>query len=313
MKILQSLKQIGQLNTNTAVALGTFDGVHIAHQQIISKTVSYARENNLKSVVYTFSNHPRELTPGIETPKKLLTPTQKIEIIEQLGVDILIILPFDMDQLTMEPEYFIEDILLKRLKVKHITVGYDFRFGKNAKGNTNMLKEYSEQMEFSLDVVEPIRYKGVLISSTFIRNCLLSGDVHCANRLLGRAYCVQGTVVTGKQVGRKLGFPTINLKTEFEMSVLKPGVYATMTDIDGKIYYSATNVGFNPTFDQEHFTIETFIFNFNKDIYGHKVKIIFEEYIRPEIKFDNLEDLIQQIGDDVTQIKKYFNLSDFDN
>lgn len=310
MRILQSLKQIGQLPDATAIALGTFDGVHIAHQQIIQQTVRYAREHNLKSVVYTFSNHPRELTPGIESPKRLLTPTQKMEIIEQLGVDILVILPFDQQQLTMPPEYFIEEILLKQLQVKHITVGYDFRFGKHAEGNTDMLKTYSESSGFTLNIVDPIRYKGVLISSTFIRNCLLSGDVKCANRLLGRAYCVQGHVVKGKQIGRKLGFPTINLKTEYEMSVLKPGVYATMTDIDGKIYYSATNVGFNPTFDQEHFTIETFIFNFDQDIYGYKVKIIFDKYIRPEIKFDNLDDLIKQIDDDVQAIKSRFNLVD---
>lgn len=308
MKTIRTLDKPINLEKNTAIALGTFDGVHIAHQAVIEKMVEVARAKDLLSVVYTFSNHPRELNHLAESPKKLITPSQKIDIMSSLGVDILVIIPFDEKQLNMPAEQFIEETLISTLKASHLTVGYDFRFGKNARGCTQMLKDMSERYHYTLDVIEPIRYQGMTVSSTMIRNFLLEGDVKCANTLLGREYAVEGHVVKGKQVGRTLGFPTINLKTEFEMSVLRPGVYVTQTEIDGELYYSATNVGFNPTFDQEHFTIETFILDYERELYGHEVRIIFKSYIRPEKRFENLDELIDQIDDDVKLVRSYFNL-----
>lgn len=309
MKVIKSLKDTTSIYKHSAIALGTFDGVHIAHQEVIQEMADYAKIHNLLSVVYTFSNHPKEMNSAIETPKKLITPSQKIKIIEKLGIDVLVIVPFDEMQLNIEAEAFLKDILIDQLKAKHITVGYNFRFGRNARGNTTLLKSNAELLGYDIKIVEPIRYHGMIVSSTMIRNFLLNGDVQCANILLGRTYCVEGTVIHGKKVGRKLGFPTINLNTEFEMSVLRPGVYVTQTNVDGKTFYSATNVGFNPTFDQEHFTIETFILNFSEDLYAKHVRVSFLEYVRPEIKFEQINDLIQQIGQDIRYVKSYFDLS----
>lgn len=306
MKIIRSLNEDFQLNNNTALALGTFDGVHIAHKHVIGSVVKVAKENNLLSVVYTFENHPREFSG--KAPKRLITPSQKIEIIKDLGVDVLIIVPFDNLLLNLEAEDFLFDYIVKKIKAKHIIVGYDFRFGKQAKGNVDLLRAHALEYQYDIDIVEPIKYNHVVVSSTMIRNYLLNGDVESANRLLGREYCVQGHIIHGKKMGRKLGFPTINLKTDYEMSVLKPGVYLTETLVKGKVYPSITNVGFNPTFEQRDFTIETFILDISMDLYGEEVKISFINYMREEIKFDNLDDLIKQIEHDVELAKEYFKL-----
>lgn len=309
MKIIYSLEEDFNINQGTALALGTFDGVHIAHKEVIEQVVKSAKEHGLLSVVYTFSNHPKDMNPGVEAPKRLITPQQKIQIIESLGVDILFIVPFDQTQLNIEAHEFLSDVVVNKICAKSITVGYDFRFGKNAKGCVNLLEDYKDTYGYTLNVIEPIRHNGVVISSTMIRNYLINGDVKGANALLGRQYCIQGTVIHGKHMGRKLGYPTINLETEFEMSVLRPGVYVTKTHVDDMDYYSVTNVGFNPTFNQSDFTIETYILDFEGDLYDKKARISFLKYVRPEIKFDGLDQLIEKIGEDVIYTKEYFNLS----
>ena len=305
MEIIRSLNTF-KLEPSV-VALGTFDGVHIAHKAVIEKVVKTAQDKGLKSVVYTFSNHPKELS-DVETPKRLITPDQKISIIRKLGVDVLIILPFDTAQLNMPAETFLFDVVLDQVNAKHIIVGYDYRFGKNAKGCVNMLKQYQESHGYELEVVEPIRKDGILVSSTLIRQHLLSGHVSSANELLGRKYDIRGKVIHGKHMGRKLGFPTVNLQTDYEMSVLRPGVYMTETIVDGKIYPSVTNVGFNPTFNQKNFNIETFILDFDKDLYGETLDVLFIRFIRKEIRFDSLDKLIEQIESDVKITKEYFSL-----
>lgn len=305
MRIIRSLDSF-KLD-DSVVALGTFDGVHIAHKEVIQNVVETAKTKGLLSVVYTFSNHPKELS-AVETPKRLITPDKKIEIIEALGVDILIIVPFDEYQLNIDADYFLEEIILNQINAKHIIVGYDFRFGKNAKGCVNMLQEYQSSHHFALDVIEPIRHKGLIVSSTRIRENLLNGDVESANELLGRKYDIRGKVIHGKHMGRKLGFPTINLETSYEMSVLKPGVYITETLIDGDIFPSVTNVGFNPTFNQQDFNIETYILDFDSDLYDKVLDVLFIRFISPEVKFESLEALVEKIGHDVKVAKDYFGL-----
>lgn len=307
MKVLYRLDDQVRL-APSAIALGMFDGVHTAHQKVISSMVKYASENNLISVVYTFSNHPKEINHLIEPPKRLITPRQKESIMANLGVDVLVMVPFDINQLNITAQNFIEKVIVNQLNAKHITVGYDFRFGKNAKGSVQYIKDSAEKYKYAYNILEPIRHDGMVISSTRIRECLMSGHVRAANDLLGRNYCLQGTVIHGKHMGRKLGFPTINLKTDYEMTVLKPGVYITETFIGEEKFQSTTNVGFNPTFNQANFNIETYILDFNEDLYDQHVRIEFLDYIRPEIKFDNLDALIDKINEDVLIVKKYFNL-----
>lgn len=306
MKVINNIKDI-DVNSEAVLALGTFDGIHIAHKHVIEFAVKIAKKNNLLSVVYTFSNHPKEMNEGVVTPKRLLHPDKKIEIIKSLGVDILIMVPFDKEQINIEAEYFLKEIIVKKIKAKHIIVGYDFRFGRNANGCTNMLKEYSTELDYAIDVISPIKSEGLIISSTMIRTFLLNGNVEAANALLGRKYSITGTVVIGKQLGRKLGFPTINLNTSCEMSVLKSGVYVTNTIVNKTNYLSISNVGFNPTFNQKNFVVETHIFDFSGDLYGLEVEIVFEKYIREEKKFDFIENLVAQISSDIEYTKRFFS------
>lgn len=306
MKIINHIKELSPLEKPSAVALGTFDGMHIGHKAVIKAMVAHSKENNLISIVYTFSNHPKSYPDDLLGPKRLMSPTQKANLLEMLGIDILIQVPFDKEQVNTTAKVFLEDILLKILNVKHISVGYDFRFGYKAQGNVDFLKDNNNN-QYSLDVVEPIEKENLVVSSTHIRNFLLNGKVLSANKLLGRPYCVNGHVDHGKKMGRQLGFPTANLKTDFEMSVLKPGVYITQVCWKDNTYNSVTNVGFNPTFDQEHFTIETYILDFNEDIYNEFIQVSFLKYLRPEIKFDNLTALIDKIKEDVDIAIDYFN------
>ena len=308
MKIIHSIDDMFQSLQPSALALGTFDGVHIAHKEVIESVVKVAKETGLLSVVYTFSNHPKEMNDSVETPKKLITPEKKIEMINELGVDVLIIVPFDDNQLNIEAETFLQSIIVDKINAKHVIVGYDFRFGRNAKGCVNMLSDHQEIYDYTLDIIKPIRHDGVIVSSTIIRNYLLNGQVEEANTLLGRKYDLKGKVIKGKQVGKTLGFPTINLETTYDMSILKPGVYITETLINDVIYSSVTNVGFNPTFNQKNFNVETFILDFDQELYDETVHILFARFIRPEIKFDNLEDLIKRIDEDVKLTKEYFSL-----
>lgn len=308
MKVFYNLNEEFSIKKKTAIALGTFDGLHIAHEYVITQVVDIARKNNLLSVVYTFSNHPKDLVPSVESPKRLITPEQKVERIRSLGVDILVIVPFDEIQLSIDAEEFLSDIIVKKLNAAHVVVGYDFRFGKNAKGCVNMLRDKSNELDYTVDIIDPIKFDGITVSSTLIRNYLLAGNVLGANNLLGRKYSVQGVVIRGKQVGRKLGFPTINLDIDYNMTVLKPGVYATQTKVGDDTYHSITNVGFNPTFDQVDFNIETYILDYDEDLYDEHVEIIFNDYMREEIKFDNLDDLIDQISTDVDEVKEFFNI-----
>ncbi len=307
MKVFKSIEEFN-INENTALALGTFDGLHIAHEHVIKQMVDVAKKNNLISVVYTFSNHPKEMNPSVETPKRLITPKQKAEHISELGVDVLIILPFDEKQISIEADDFLSDVIVNKLKAKHIVVGYDFRFGKNANGCVSLLESKSKEYGYTVDIVDQILYEGMTISSTMIRNYLLNGKVKHANDLLGRRYSIKGVVIEGKKMGRKLGFPTVNLQTNFEMSVLKPGVYITNAIISNERFYSVTNVGFNPTFDQKNFNVETHILGFDKDIYGETVEIEFFRYVREEVKFKDLDELVNQINQDLDVVKIYFDI-----
>jgi len=305
MKTITDLRAIDQLSRPAAIALGTFDGMHIGHQGVVRAMVDHSRRHNLISIVYTFSNHPKSYPDADRGPKRLLTPKQKEKILEDLGVDILIQVPFDEDQLSIKADVFLKDILLGKLNVKHISVGYDFRFGHKAQGNVEYLNAHKD-LGYTLEIIEPITIKDKPVSSTLIRQALINGEVLKANRLLGHPYRVEGHVEHGKKMGRQLGFPTANLKTDYEMSVLKPGVYISQAKWQGQVYNSVTNVGFNPTFDQEHFTIETYILDFDEDIYDDHLEVIFLYYLRPEIKFSGLDDLIDKIGQDVDEARAYF-------
>lgn len=299
---------VQQLNQDTAITLGTFDGLHIGHVKIIKQLVKDAKERNLKSVVYTFKNHPLSLNHSIETPSTIFKLDYKKEILEKLGVDILIFLTFDDAQKNIEPNYFIEEILVKKLRMKHLVVGYDYHFGKKAKGNTELLIKSSRKYHYSYDIVDPIKKDYVRVSSTLIRKLLANGKIKDANYYLGRPYSLEGKVIDGEKIGRKIGYPTANLELDNNFAILKPGVYITKTLLDGEFYYSVTNVGFNPTLKQSEFSVETYILDFDQSIYGKHIRVDFYKKIRDELKFKDVEELKEYIRWDVYNTKKFFDL-----
>jgi len=305
VKIYETIQPV---NEDTAITLGTFDGLHIGHVKIIKQLVKDAKERNLKSVVYTFKNHPLSLNHSIETPSTIFKLDYKKEILEKLGVDILIFLTFDDDQKNIEPNYFIEEILVKKLRMKHLVVGYDYHFGKKAKGNTELLIKSSRKYHYSYDIVDPIKKDYVRVSSTLIRKLLANGKIKDANYYLGRPYSLEGKVIDGEKIGRKIGYPTANLELDNNFAILKPGVYITKTLLDGEFYYSVTNVGFNPTLKQSEFSVETYILDFDQSIYGKHIRVDFYKKIRDELKFKDVEELKEYIRWDVYNTKKFFNL-----
>lgn len=281
----------------THIVLGNFDGLHIGHMELIKNTVKNAKLNNLKSMVYTFENHPLSIVNQKLAPKLIINNETKLKFLEQLHIDIVNLVPFDKDYMNIEPVDFI-NLLIKHYNVKSITVGFNFKFGKNNLGDVKLLKKLSNELNFNLFVIEPIKINNNIISSTYIRSLISNGKINEANGLLYNNFFLEGKVVQGKHLGSKLGFPTANILVDNNMLVPQKGVYYTKTLYNGKEFKSITNVGWCPTVDGKHFTIETNILNFNENIYNKNLKINFIKKIRDEFKFNNVSELVNQINKD---------------
>jgi len=291
----------------TAVALGNFDGVHVGHEHLIRDNIKKAKEMNLKSSVLLFKNHTRTTLTNEGKPKlKIITPYEKkVNIIEKLGIDLIFSIDFDKNIMSLSPEDFVEKFLIKKLNSKLVTVGFDYRFGYKAKGDSRLLKKLGSDLGFKVNIIEPIYIEGELISSTRIRQLIKSGLISKANKFLGKKYSISGRVIKGDSRGAGMGFPTANLKLTDDYVVPKIGVYETITLLEGgERYRSLTNIGYNPTFDGKELKIETHILNFEGNLYDKDIEISFIDYIRDDIKFDTVEELIKQIQLDIEYIKK---------
>ena len=254
----------------SAVAIGNFDGFHLGHQKIIQRLKQIARENNLISIILTFTPNPKIY---FKREKQLInTDAQKKEILENLEVDRVMMIPF-AQVVDMSDEQFLKNILIDKYKMKHIVMGENFRFGKGREGDIGFLKQMAARWNFGLTVVKSVMMGHHRISSSYIREKLAAAKIEESNRMLGRSYFVDGVVVEGDKVGTELGFPTINLETD---SILLPeGVFKTNVEIDGEIYDSITYIGYRPTFSGKGKKVESHIFDFNREIYGQPVKIYF--------------------------------------
>ena len=288
------------IEKSSAIALGFFDGVHIAHQKIIESAVHYAKLNNITPVVLTFDASPLELLASFEV-RYLTTKSDKEALISSLGARAEF-LPVNHELLSMEPEDFIEQILVGELGIKHAVCGYNYRFGKDGRGDTELLKKEGERLGFSVEISPCEMYDGESISSSRIKELLAEGNISLANKLLGRNFFVTGTVTEGKKLGRKLGFPTANVFFDEKTAYLKKGVYKTLVTINEKYYGAITNVGINPTLGGEAARSETYIPSFEGDLYGKQIQIDFLDFIRPEKKFDSVEELKKQIKEDLKKI-----------
>ena len=295
------------IDSSTCVTIGNFDGVHLGHQRLIQKAVDYARANNLKSVVFTFSNHPvNYFKPN--TVKSIITEKEKRDIVEKLGVDIFISIPFDIRMTEISAVEYIEKILIGRLNIKHIIIGHDFNFARNREGNGLLLKEVSKEYGFDVEIVEPILFNEKRVSSTDIRTFLSEGKVKEASELLGRNYYIEGEVIHGRQIGRTIGFRTANVSLEKNSAIPGIGIYSGYVYVQDKKYLGAISVGTNPTVNGRSLSLEVHIIDFNKDIYGEVIKIEFVDKLRDEINFSSLEELKKQLVIDVEDVRNQLNL-----
>jgi riboflavin kinase/FMN adenylyltransferase len=282
----------------SVVAIGNFDGFHLGHQKIIQRLKQIARENNLISIILTFTPNPKIY---FKREKQLInTDAQKKEILENLEVDRVIIINF-AEVVDMSDERFLKDILIDKYIMKHIVMGENFRFGKGREGDIGFLKRMSDQWGFGLTVVKSVTLEDHRISSTYIRKKLAAAQIEESNRMLGRRYFIEGVVVEGDKVGAELGFPTINLETD--NLLLPEGVFKTTVEIDSDIYNSITYIGYRPTFSGKEKKVESHIFDFNREVYGKQVKIYFEKKLRDDMKFESKMSLINQIKKDIENLK----------
>lgn len=305
MRIFESL-DFSERFVNPVLTIGNYDGLHLGHKRIMERIQEKARDLNGTSMLMTF--HPHPLT--ILRPDKfigLITPLHvKKRLIEEAGIDVLIIIPFTDDFRHITPEAFVNNLLVKKLGIKGLIVGYDFKFGKEGKGNVEYLAFHSTEYGFSFEIQGAITFDGEKVGSNRIRKMIQEGDVGKAALHLDRLYMIEGTVVKGEGRGRTIGFPTINLKTEFPL-IPKRGVYITDVDVGGKRYSAVTNIGYNPTFDGQSLTIETYILDFSGDLYDQEIALYFLERVRDEAKFGSVDELRERIWKDVEIARNYFN------
>jgi riboflavin kinase/FMN adenylyltransferase len=294
------------------IVIGFFDGVHLGHRRIIETCVDRARKIKGSSIVLTFNQPPINVIKN-KMYKKLIIPfREKIKIIGDLGVDYIVTADFSPDFLKLKPEKFCRYILIKKLHITEILVGKGFRFGFNAEGDVRFLKRFFRPLNVIVDSVPLLKIRGEIASSTNIRKYYSLGDIKKIRNLLGRDPQVEGTVIKGAGRGRKLGFPTANINISRIFITPKDGVYLGKVktgSIEDKLFPAVINIGDNPTFKDAKRWVETFIINFEKDLYGKKIKIIFLERLRDEIGFKDGDKLIKQMKIDLQYAYKYFNIN----
>ncbi|MFY1046412.1 bifunctional riboflavin kinase/FAD synthetase [Chryseobacterium sp. GP-SGM7] len=281
-----------------ALSLGMFDGVHLGHKYIIDELKKVGISNNLETAVLTFWPHPRFVFNPNEDLKLLNTLDEKTLLMEKYGINNLFLKEFDEEFRNLTGEEFVRQILVGKLNVKYLIIGYDHSFGKNKSGNFELLQKLSKELDFEVEQMEAINIHENNISSTKIRNALLNGNILQANEMLGYSYSVSGTIVHGKKLGRTIGYPTANIETENLKLLPKKGAYIVEVFIKDHQYKGMLSVGTNPTVNGEKLTVEVYILDFEGDIYDEKIIVKFRDFLHEEIKFEGLEKLIERLDED---------------
>lgn len=308
MKIIRNILEGQEKLKNSYVALGTFDGVHMGHRALISKAVETAKKNNGVSVVFTFSNHPMEIIAPDRVPPMINTIEEKLYLLNEMGVDYVVLQEFSREFADFSKEEFINKILVESLGAKEIFVGFNYTFGERGSGNTEYLKEWATKKDFKVNIVEPVECEGLVVSSTLIRELIIGGKLELANKLLARPFLISEIVEHGKKNGRLLGFPTANLKV-LHKAYPPFGVFGGCVIIEGeKVCRSAViNIGNNPTLKPGELSVEVHIFDFNEMIYGKRIYVNVEHFIRREKKFSSMDELKENIRKDVESWREYSN------
>lgn len=308
---MKIIKQYNRLNKNTqrGIALGNFDGVHVGHQKLIETLVQKCTLNNLQPCIYTFANHTLEVITGREIPPQITDMNMKQKIFRSLGIGLLYLEKFNKDLMFLSPENFVKDILVDKLNCKIVVVGFDYSFGYKGQGDVNKLIEMGKKYEFKVYIIKPVIINSKKVGSSVIRKYIKEGNIEEANIFLGRPYSICSKVVRGKGIGGdRLGYPTANILVNPLHLIPREGVYATFVKIDNLIYKGATCISTSPTFGEYDISVETFIIDFDRDIYDEFIEIQFIKKLRDQIRFDSVDTLINQISQDVDNVNTYLHL-----
>jgi riboflavin kinase/FMN adenylyltransferase len=308
LKIFHSINDFKSTN-KTILTLGTFDGVHIGHRKILKKLTQNIENGKYESLVLTFFPHPRMVLKGKSDVKLLNTINEKIELLEKIGIENLVIHPFDEIFSELSAEEFVKTVLVDQFHIQKIIIGHDHRFGKNRTANIDDLINFGKQYHFEVEQISVQEIDAVAISSTKIRTALTNGNMALANEYLGYDYFLTGRITKGKQLGRTIGFPTANLKIQENHKLIpRNGVYVVKSYINQKTVFGMMNIGFNPTVEGENLSIEVHYFNFDADLYDQEIKVSLLEYLRPEQKFDSVDLLKEQLAKDKISALNYINI-----
>ncbi|MEW6441510.1 MAG: bifunctional riboflavin kinase/FAD synthetase [bacterium] len=298
MHVFHDLNEFPADVHGTVATLGNFDGVHLGHRKIFRALREEAAALGGNALVVTFFPHPLKVLAPERAPRCLVPLEERIRLIQACGIPFILCLPFTRELADLSPRQFVEEVLVARLGIKKVLVGQDFRFGKGRQGDIALLREMGRTLGFSLRVIQPLQYRGQQVSSTRVRQLIEQGRVRESADLLGRHYGIAGTVIRGDGRGRTLGFPTANIETPAEL--LPPqGVYAVLASLEGEPIPGVANLGTKPTFPGKPFSIEAYLFDFDQDIYGKRLRMDFVERIREERKFPSVDALVRQMEIDV--------------
>ena len=303
MIIIRDIQKISFKNPVIA-SIGGFDGVHLGHQKIIHNITDDAKKQNAKSAIITFNPLPKIYFANRNF--EIISVYEKINILKKFNIDYLIILRFNKNLISMSGKNFIKKILIQKLNIKSLTVGDEFKFGKNQSGDVKDLKNYSSKGFFSLNIENKHCIDNTRISSTLIRDAITRNNFTLASKMLGRPYSISGKIIHGEKRGSKIGFPTANIK--LKENVLLGGVYAVSTYIDGKEYYAVANIGYKPTFDGRKYLFEAHIFNLTANLYGKRLEFKIVAKIRDTKKFTSIEELKESINHDINSAKVIFKI-----
>ena len=307
MKIYRSIEAYNE-DKRSVVTIGTFDGIHLGHQKILSRLINSSKNKDLNSVVLTFFPHPRIILNKYNEVKMIDTLDEKIIHLNEIGIDTLIIHPFDKKFSLLSADQFIKDFLVEKLKIKHIIIGYDHRFGKGREASVTDLKNYASDYDFTVEEIKAQEIEKITVSSTKIRNSINEGDIKTTEKYLGRYFNLTGKVVKGDGLGKKINYPTANIFIEETYKIIpKDGVYLIETIIKDKLFNGMMNIGHRPTIGTNIKSIEVHLFNFNEDIYDQVISVKMISKIREEKKFSSIQALQEQLVKDENYCLKLIN------
>lgn len=307
MEVIRDIREL-DVDGCSVVTIGVFDGVHIGHQEIMRIVSESARAKCCKSVAVTFDRNPEELVSKDHSVPHISTLMQKLNLIRAQGIDMTVVLPLNMQILSLSADEFVRDIIYRRLSATKVVVGTNFSFGKGRSGNVALLQQMGKELGFEVIAVSSVMSDDIVVSSTVIRKMILNGDIATANRFLGHPFVFEGSVVHGQQIGRTIGFPTVNIMPLEKQVIPAKGIYTVTVYHGDRELVGVCNIGTRPTVEGKSTEVEVHILDFNEDIYGADLSIAFHHRLRSEIKFAKLDDLVKQIKCDIEQTRILMNI-----